>query len=162
MKRKVVYNKCYGGFGLSPLAELKLYEKKNPGKTLWFYKEKYSLDGKKQVYTKIPKDKLEDCTEYTYSFTKDLGESFEMYGFDGDGTITREEFNDAYIWVENACIPNRHDPDLIEVIEELGSDKASGTHSELVIEDIGDSLYHIDEYDGYESISTSLPENYWN
>ena len=44
MSRKVVYNDCYGGFGLSPLAVKRYYELKYPDVTLYFYKETYRDD----------------------------------------------------------------------------------------------------------------------
>lgn len=48
---------------------------------------------------------------------------------------------------------NRHDPYLVQVVEELG-DAASGFCGALRIEEIEGSLYRIDEYDGYESVET--------
>lgn len=47
----------------------------------------------------------------------------------------------------------RHDPDLVAVVEELG-DKANGDCAKLRVEDIGSSLYRIDEYDGIETVVT--------
>ncbi|NQZ74681.1 MAG: hypothetical protein HRT61_00975 [Ekhidna sp.] len=45
----------------------------------------------------------------------------------------------------------RHDPVLIEVIETLGNEKASGDLSNLKIDTVY-GPYRIDEYDGFESI----------
>ena len=56
---------------------------------------------------------------------------------------------------------DRTDPDLIKVIEELGSEAASGDCSSIAIVDIGESKYHIDEYDGWETVITGLPDDYW-
>ena len=50
----------------------------------------------------------------------------------------------------------RHDPVLIEVVEELGSE-ANGLCSNLAIEEV-DGAYRIDEYDGMESVET--PDSY--
>jgi hypothetical protein len=48
---------------------------------------------------------------------------------------------------------NRTNPLLIQVIEELGSEKASGIFAELEIVDIPDDIeYEIDDYDGVETI----------
>jgi len=47
----------------------------------------------------------------------------------------------------------RTDPRLIEYIEKYGSEKASGSYSRLIVEEIPKGVYFmIDEYDGNESI----------
>ena len=125
MNRKVVWNACYGGFGLSPLATKMFYELKHPGETIYFYERESDWETDKDIYTKIPEDK---------------------------------RFNNHYIWNTNI---ERHDPDLISIVEELGTEKASGRCARLKIEDIGEEHYHIDEYDGYESVITSLGDDYW-
>lgn len=51
----------------------------------------------------------------------------------------------------------RHDPALIQAIEELGLEVASGPHCTLEIEEISGRTYRINEYDGNESVET--PEN---
>ena len=51
---------------------------------------------------------------------------------------------------------DRHDPILVQVVEELG-DKANGMCAQLAIEEVSGS-YRIDEYDGFESVET--PESY--
>ena len=50
----------------------------------------------------------------------------------------------------------RHDPILVQVVEELG-DKANGECAKLAIEEV-DGLYRIDEHDGNESVVT--PDGY--
>jgi len=82
---KIVYNGCYGGFGLSEEA-----------------KERYA----------------------------------ELTGCDPD-------FYDREL--------PRHDPALVQVVEELG-DEANGFCAQLRIEEIEGTKYRIDEYDGYESV----------
>jgi hypothetical protein len=50
----------------------------------------------------------------------------------------------------------RNDPALVQMVEELGSDKASGRHSELVVVEIPDDiLWEISEYDGMERVEES-------
>jgi len=45
----------------------------------------------------------------------------------------------------------RHDPLVIQVVEELG-DKANGPYARLAITEIQGDRYRIDEYDGSESV----------
>ena len=45
----------------------------------------------------------------------------------------------------------RHDPDLVKVVETLGTKNASSQYGELVIGTVGPE-YIIDEYDGSESL----------
>lgn len=48
---------------------------------------------------------------------------------------------------------DRHNEDLLEVVEILGED-ANGSCAELTIVEFDGNVYQIDEYDGYESIVT--------
>lgn len=48
----------------------------------------------------------------------------------------------------------RHHPVLVKMVEELGSEKASGRYAKLAIEKIKSPFYLIDEYDGIESVIT--------
>ena len=48
---------------------------------------------------------------------------------------------------------NRHDPDLVAVVEALGKE-ANGTFSKLAIAEIDEDKYFIDEYDGRETVVT--------
>ena len=83
---KVVYNACYGGYGLSELAEARLEE----------------LKGKSLTYAEL------------------------------------------------MSIP-RHDADLVEVVEELGT-KADGDFADLRVDIISGNQYLIREYDGIEEV----------
>ena len=113
---KVVYNACYGGFGLSKEATELYAERK--GIKLYSWKE-YGFDN----FATVPKEQYDK--------------------------MSREEQNKHYYYPTY----DRADPLLIQVIEELGSEKASGQCAKLVIEDIPKgTLYRINEYDGYESI----------
>ena len=55
----------------------------------------------------------------------------------------------------------RHDKRLIEVVETLGSEDASGDCAKLVIETIYNPVYRVSEYDGYESIHTQDMDEGW-
>ena len=64
------------------------------------------------------------------------------------------ESDELYYWdIE------RHDPDLIRVVEELGP-KASTNFSKLVIEEVEEECYFISEYDGLESVVTPSSINW--
>ena len=130
---KVAYNACYGGFGLSPLAEHKLAAKK--GVTLTWYVE--NSNPKEFIKLIGPP---ESSAFNIQPFTKDYGARFKEYD-EGSYYYPKFDNDDA-----------RCDPDLIAVIEELG-DKASGMFSKIKIEEIPDGAeYEIDEYDGYEKV----------
>lgn len=67
-----------------------------------------------------------------------------------------QDVNEKYGYIDGKNIL-RHDPILIQVIEELGKE-ASSSYAKLVIEELPDgSLYQIEEYDGKEYIET--PDN---
>ena len=158
MNRKVVWNACYGGFGLSPLATKMFYELKHPGETIYFYERESDWETDKDTYTKIPEDKIERVRSFNVTtLSKDLGDSFTLSRNDRNSELY-QEFNNHYIWISDF---ERHDPDLVKVVETLGEDRASGDCAKLVVTDIGESKYHIDEYDGYESVITELGDDYW-
>jgi hypothetical protein len=67
-------------------------------------------------------------------------EAFEFMGIPWDG----------YGYAE----VDRDDPKLVECVETLGSEKASGNLSNLAVVEIPDGIsWDIDDYDGIESIS---------
>jgi hypothetical protein len=71
----------------------------------------------------------------------------------------RHDFNYQYskqTWRESNV--DRHDPVLVQVVEELG-DKANGKHAQLKIDEVHGS-YRIDEYDGSERVMTA-PDYDW-
>ena len=149
MKRKVVINTCFGGFGLSPLAEKLYYEKKNPGKTIYFYKQSYDSDFSTANYKRI--NEKNPRGPFIILLSEDFGPEFTITEKDRDQkTEFYERFDKAYVYLDDYV---RHDPDLIEIVECLGSD-ANGNCVDLKIIDIGDKLYRIEEYDGNESLIT--------
>ena len=155
MKRKVVWNACYGGFNLSPRAKKMLYEKKHPGETVYFYREIHNEDRDTYTFLRIDEEDLETCdAPIIYCMSLDFGKEITY----ASGSDDDKNFNNHHVWIIDI---DRHDPDLISVVEELGTEKASGRYSKLKITDIGEPPYHIDEYDGYETVITALDENYW-
>ena len=103
---KVVYNACYGGFGLSRKAAERLAQLGVE-----------SADKDMADYDKRPKS--------PFGFTFNPSESE---------------------------LP-RHDPRLVQVVEELGDD-ANGAFADLQIAQIEGNKYRIDEYDGSEGVQT--------
>lgn len=55
-------------------------------------------------------------------------------------------------YTNNQKLP-RHDPLLVQVVEELGK-KANGRYAELVVKKIPGTLYRVCEYDGQEWVET--------
>lgn len=47
---------------------------------------------------------------------------------------------------------SRHDPRVVQVVEELGSEAASGRCAKLKVIEIYGNRYRIDEYDGQETV----------
>ena len=83
-----------------------------------------------------------------FSLSKEASEYLnEMYGLN---------INPVYGFLpdsDDEYIP-RHDKRLIEAVETLGEDRASGYCSKLTIVEISTPCYRIDEYDGMESVET--------
>jgi len=133
---KIVINDCYGGFGLSPKAEVE-YIKRKLGKKAFFYESHYSKNHTKSIYTKISLS-LAEKAFCPHVVTKDLGAS-----------PTSEEMNEYYFSEGDI---DRADPILIQIVEELGK-KANGQCAELKIVEIPDGIrWVISEYDGIERV----------
>ena len=132
---KVVYNACYGGFGLSKEACQRYWDIK--GQSIWFEDALWGFT----VWLVPPEERLEE-REWS--------------------SVTMDEhiaYNLAYskqTWYNRNV--DRHDPVLVQVVEELG-DKANGEYAKLAIEEVHGS-YRIDEYDGNESVMTSGDYNW--
>ena len=110
---KIVYNACYGGFGLSHDATLRLAEMKG----IKVYPEKIMSD----LYHYW----LEPLAE---NENRHSGASFKVSNLD------------------------RHDRDLVRVVEEMG-EYANCNFAKLKIKTVNKgTLYRIDEYDGYEEV----------
>ena len=141
---KVAYNSCFGGFGLSPLAETEYQKKK--GLTLTWYEGlgDYPHQSYKRVHD------LSKASKHAFSMNasnKDLGETISK--IPEDNFYYKSWYGDD----------NRSDPDLIEVIERLG-ERANGFCAELSIAEIPDgSEFEITEYDGNESVEP--PRKSW-
>jgi hypothetical protein len=145
---KIVLNKCYGGFSLSPKAVQRMAELK--GVSSYFFK----LDHKHDTYVPLS---IEDATKsmfwvaFTVSNPNDILASQKEWS-----TMTMEERqaqNKKYHTIELSHRPDdRTDPILIQVVEELGT-LADGSCAKLRIIEIPDDIeWELDEYDGMESV----------
>lgn len=122
--KKIVYNRCFGGFGLSNLA-LTEYAKRK-GITLYWYTESGKL-------VPMPEKYSYDINPYTKQF---------------DEKTNFKDRNNSFYYPN---IP-RDDIDLVAVVEELG-EKANGMCAKLAITEVS-GKWRIDEYDGAESVET--------
>lgn len=133
---KVVINKCWGGFGLSPEALLWLYE--NGCKDIAIeVSEYYGLD-------KWP-EKESQKNEDIESFEKYLAnpEKSSLY-------VTVFTPDRKYVLIYRKL--ERTNPLLIRCIELMG-DKSFGRFAKLKVVEIPDGVeFEIDEYDGMETI----------
>ena len=140
---RVVYNSCYGGFGLSKEACQRYWDIK--GQQVWIEDDtQFKSLGLFTVWLVAPEDRI----------PAKGGDDFYSMNMD-----ERVAYNQAYskqTWYYNNV--DRHDPALVQVVEELG-DKANGEYAKLVIEEVYGS-YRIDEYDGSESVMTSGDYNW--
>ena len=136
---KVVYNNCYGGFGLSAKAIAHILRQNKPDIKLYFYKRFYD-DDCKEHYSKSTVDEA-----YLVSL-KDFGDCFSFEDYND------VELQDNLIY-DDQVITSRHDPRLIKAIEEL-KEEADGRFSELKIAEIDSDVYIIHEYDGLETVVT--------
>jgi len=128
--KEIVINNCFGGFGLSMLAELEYLKLK--GKKAYFYKDG-TLD---KPFRRVNGD---DSNMFFHTVTKDLGNS-----------PTSEEVNKYYFSGRDI---ERDDENLIKVVKKL-KEKANGDCAELKIVKIPENIkWHIHEYDGSEHIA---------
>lgn len=112
---KIVYNDCFGGFGLSETAYQRYAEL--AGFQLWCIED----FGIKHYFKEMPNG-------------RDLNEMYKVEG------------------ASFYCLDlDRHDPILVQVVEELGN-KANDKYSDLKIFETSSNQYRIEYYDGSESV----------
>lgn len=133
--KKIVYNACYGGFGLSKEAVQRYFEIKNQQVWIEHDKKFRSLD-MFTVWLTPPEERL--------------AENKDFYSMSMDERIAHNKAYSEQTWYYGSI--SRHDPVLVQVVEELG-EKANGRYANLQIAEV-DGPYRIDEYDGFESVET--------
>ena len=135
--KKIILNKCYGGFDVSKKA-YELYEKKK-GLKLYAYTRNFE-NGK---------------IKYRYSDGEDLFNTYFTKDFGNNVEISNKDYEKYNLYLIDE---EREDETLIEVIEELGKE-ASGRFGELKIVKIPDDSYFvIENYDGIETLYYSKSE----
>lgn len=151
---KIVINKCYGGFGLSPKAISRLAELR--GQKAYFFVGGFGDRPREQV----------DPSSITGLFwsayntpTPSFGPSINEWA-----AMSLDERRASNAKHEQECISDccdsRTDPQLIQVIEELG-EAASGDCAKLEVIEIPDGIsYEIAEYDGMECVEEA--HRSWN
>lgn len=136
--KEVLYNNCYGGFGISALAIKKYLEIVKPELKVYVYKENYKFD--EIIYTR--ENDIQNNPEAILT-TKDLGDQY----------VSKDYTLPGRIYLENYCYGRiRTDKNLIKIVKELG-DAANGAYSKLAIAQV-EGKYRICEYDGYEWVET--------
>lgn len=135
---RVVYNYCFGGFSLSPEACKRYWELQ--GKEVWIEEGKeYKSMGVFTVWLVPPEERVKQKNWSSMTMDK------------------RIAYNKKYseqTWNNRSV--ERHDPILVQVVEELG-EKANGMFAQLAIDEVS-GPYRIDEYDGRESVES--PDSY--
>ena len=138
---KIVYNKSYGGFGLSKEACRRYFDIK--GQQVWIEEDtEYPSLGIFTVWLVPPNERLENKTSKQFS-------SMSM-----DERRAYNQKQSKQTWYDRDV--DRHDPILVQVVEELGV-KANGNYADLAIAEVN-GPYRIDEYDGMETVET--PNSY--
>lgn len=153
---KVVINKCFGGFSLSPKAVKRLAELQ--GRPCYFFRNA-RVDGKLDLHGYEPLT-LEEATGEFMFFAFDTPNPNEDIATPENWhelppLEKRKRLNDnhaAHSLKDDGSL-DRNDPLLIQVIEELG-DEANTRVSKLTIVEIPDGVeYSIGEYDGMEHVA---------
>ncbi len=146
---KVVVNKCYGGYSLSPEA------------CLWLHKNGYDEEG---FITPIDKyyPKKEEKSEYNKKFGRIAAlEKWRKYLTKKSAKQSDSLFITVFTPDEKFVLcqrpgdrqTGRHHPLLVKCVETLGK-KANGGCANLEVVEIPDGVqYQIEEYDGYEHIA---------
>jgi len=134
--KKVLINTCFGGYSLSKEAT-DLYCQKAGINATWYRR----MSKQTQLERIAEPPSTEECLpliNFYYCLNDDYGERISVIQ------------NDTIFYADEI---KRDDPLLIETVEELGSEKASGPYADLKIVAIPeDVVYEITDYDGRESV----------
>lgn len=154
--KKVVINKCYGGFSVSPEVAVELFKVENKVDKVYIYDEiiEDSCDSIMYEYKRIDNFEFDEFGNFnnidiggwnTYITTYDFGELVKYKDLEGNKS--------KYLLTAQQDV-DREDVNLINMIEKLGSNRCSGDCAKLkIIEIPKDVKYEIQDYDGNEWIA---------
>jgi len=151
---KVAINRCWGGFSLSPKAVKRLAALE--GRQCYFYDN--PREPRLDIHKIVPIS-LEQAEKSFLWYAYDIPNAHEInWSPENWPELSQEERQRLNQDCEAHSISNRprdHEranPNLIRVIEELGTE-ANGSHAEIEIVEIPDGVeWIIDDYDGMESV----------
>ena len=153
---KVVINRCYGGFSLSPRAIKRMAEL--DGRQCYFFTSE-GINFDKRIPVTLEELEAKDALFFSAFDVPNPDEVLpSQKNWSELSMEERGKSNEE--WEKHTLrerdIP-RNDPKLIQVVEELGGEHrkgASGRCAELVIVEIPDDVeWEIEEYDGNEWIA---------
>lgn len=137
---KIAVNKCFGGFGLSPLAIKRLAELQ--GKQAYFFE----MRGKAITLEQAEK-------EFFWTAFSSPDKPLRADNWNEMTDEQKDAHNAEYTAKRLDAPDDRSDPMLIQIIEELG-DKANSKYAKLEIVEVPDGIdWEIEEYDGLEHIA---------
>ena len=144
MTKKVVINDCYGGFGLSYIAQDKLLKAKGNKEVFWYISELVAFEEDEYILTDV-----EDIEDDIFTNALPLTKYFGTIVSSSDMKRIRKKHS-AHSSIYDI---ERDDVDLVKVVEEMG-EKASGRYSALKVVEIPKEVeFQIEEYDGNEWIA---------
>ena len=144
MTKKVVINDCYGGFGLSYIAQDKLLKAKGNKEVFWYISELVAFEEDEYILTDV-----EDIEDDIFTNALPLTKYFGTIVSSSDMRSIRKKHY-AYPSIYDI---ERDDVDLVKVVEEMG-EKASGRYSALKVVEIPKEVeFQIEEHDGNEWIA---------
>lgn len=150
---KIVVNRCYGGFGLSPQAMRRVADLM--GKECYFFESVIvNMSHRYQAVDQNEAGQVFSWCAFTVPNPTSVACDYEDWG-----KMSQEERIACNERWDTISLPNfrsdRTNPILVQVVEELG-EKASGRFAKLEVVEIPDELeWEIEEYDGNEWISES-------
>lgn len=132
---EIVINRCFGGFGLSPLATKLAVEAGVPHKS-------YPYDRKDPLNAKDEK-------------LLDLGGGWEVWGRPpmGRGLFCHVIKNKTVFWVTGNDIEMRSHPALVSIVRKMGDDANDACANLEIVRVPADAKVHIEEYDGSEHVA---------